>query len=56
MLAVFQGPQAYVSPSWYPSKREHGKVVPTWNYAIVQAHGTLRAIDDAPGCVRWWAG
>lgn len=47
-LAVFQGPQAYVSPNWYPSKREHGKVVPTWNYTMVQARGTLQAIEDAP--------
>ena len=46
-LVVFQGPQAYVSPGWYPSKAEHGKVVPTWNYVMVQARGTLRAIDDA---------
>jgi len=50
-LVVFQGPQAYVSPSWYPSKAEHGKVVPTWNYVMVQARGTLRAIDD-PAWVR----
>jgi transcriptional regulator len=47
VLAVFQGPQAYVSPSWYASKTETGKVVPTWNYAVVHAHGTLRVIDDA---------
>ena len=46
-LAVFHGPQAYISPGWYPSKREHGRVVPTWNYAVVHAHGTLTAIDDA---------
>jgi transcriptional regulator len=46
VLLVFQGPQAYVSPSWYASKAEHGKVVPTWNYAMVQVHGTLRAFDD----------
>ena len=46
-LVVFQGPDAYVSPSWYPSKAEHGKVVPTWNYVTVQARGPLRAIDDA---------
>ena len=46
-LVVFQGPQAYISPGWYPSKAEHGKVVPTWNYVMVQARGTLRAIDDA---------
>ena len=47
VLALFYGPQAYVSPGWYASKAEHGKVVPTWNYVIVQAHGRLRAIDDA---------
>ena len=47
VLVVFQGPQAYVSPNWYPSKAEHGKMVPTWNYAVVQVHGRLRAIDDA---------
>jgi transcriptional regulator len=47
VLVVFQGPQAYVSPSWYPAKAEHGKVVPTWNYVMVQARGRLRAIDDA---------
>ena len=46
-LVVFQGPQAYVSPSFYPSKAEHGKVVPTWNYMMVQARGNLRAIEDA---------
>ena len=50
-LVVFQGPQAYVSPGWYPSKAEHGKVVPTWNYVMVQARGTLRAVDD-PAWVR----
>lgn len=46
-LIVFQGPQAYVSPSYYPSKAVHGKVVPTWNYIMVQARGRLRAIDDS---------
>ncbi|HUP06899.1 MAG TPA: FMN-binding negative transcriptional regulator [Caldimonas sp.] len=45
-LVVFQGPDGYVSPSFYPAKAEHGKVVPTWNYAMVQARGRLRAIDD----------
>ncbi|MDX2170809.1 MAG: FMN-binding negative transcriptional regulator [Deltaproteobacteria bacterium] len=45
-LAIFHGPQAYVSPAWYPSKREHGKVVPTWNYVVVHAAGTLRAVED----------
>ena len=45
-LVIFQGPQAYVSPSWYPSKAEHGKVVPTWNYVAVHAWGVPRVIDD----------
>ena len=48
VLAIFSGPQAYITPSWYPSKAEHHKVVPTWNYTVVHAHGRLRAIDDAP--------
>jgi transcriptional regulator len=47
VLAIFQGPNAYVTPSWYPTKAETGKVVPTWNYAVVHAHGTLRVVDDA---------
>lgn len=46
-LVIFQGPQGYVTPSWYPSKAEHGKVVPTWNYAVVHAHGPLVIRDDA---------
>jgi transcriptional regulator len=46
-LVVFQGAQGYVSPAWYPSKAEHGKVVPTWNYVIVQGRGTVRFVDDA---------
>jgi transcriptional regulator len=48
VLAVFCGPQAYVSPSWYPSKAETHKVVPTWNYVVVHAHGELRVVDQAP--------
>ena len=47
-LVIFQGAHAYVSPSWYPSKHVHGKAVPTWNYAVVHAHGAARAIEDAP--------
>ncbi len=47
VVVVFQGPQAYLSPSWYAAKAEHGKVVPTWNYIVVQARGRLRAVDDA---------
>src|SRR5215467_4792507 len=45
-LAIFQGPNTYVSPSWYPSRHETGKVVPTWNYAVVHAYGRLRLIED----------
>ena len=45
-LVIFQGPDGYVSPAWYPTKAETGKVVPTWNYAVVHAHGPLRVIDD----------
>ncbi|MGU3667132.1 FMN-binding negative transcriptional regulator [Methylobacterium sp. A49B] len=45
-LIVFQGPQGYVTPGWYASKREHGRVVPTWNYATVHAWGRPRVIDD----------
>ena len=47
VLAVFQGPQGYITPSWYLGKAQHGKVVPTWNYAVVHAHGPLKIIDDA---------
>ena len=46
VLVVFQGPAHYVSPSWYATKQQTHKVVPTWNYAIVQARGTLRVTDD----------
>lgn len=46
VLVVFQGPQAYITPSWYATKQEHGKVVPTWNYVVVQARGTPLVIDD----------
>ncbi|WP_445501609.1 FMN-binding negative transcriptional regulator [Microvirga sp. G4-2] len=46
-LVVFQGTEAYITPSWYEAKREHGKVVPTWNYAIVQAYGRMRVMDDS---------
>jgi transcriptional regulator len=45
-LVIFQGPSTYVSPAWYPAKSETGRVVPTWNYAVVHAHGPLRFIDD----------
>lgn len=45
-LVVFQGPEAYITPSWYATKAETGKVVPTWNYAVVQVRGRMRAIED----------
>ena len=48
-LVVFQGPESYISPSWYASKEEHGRVVPTWNYVAVQVRGTPNLIEDA----RW---
>jgi transcriptional regulator len=46
-LAMFGGPDAYITPSWYASKREHGKVVPTWNYVAVHAYGPVEFFDDA---------
>lgn len=46
-LAVFLGPDAYVTPSWYAAKAEHGKVVPTWNYQTVQAKGPVEFFEDA---------
>lgn len=45
-MVIFQGVQTYISPSWYPSKRAHGKAVPTWNYVVVHAEGVPRAIED----------
>jgi transcriptional regulator len=47
VLVVFQGPQAYISPSLYATKRETGKVVPTWNYCMVQAQGVARVHEDS---------
>ncbi len=46
-LAIFAGPNAYVTPSWYEAKREHGKVVPTWNYVAVHAYGYVEFFEDA---------
>ena len=45
-LVIFGGAQRYITPSWYPSKRVTGEVVPTWNYAVVHAHGPIRFIHD----------
>ena len=47
VLAIAHGPQAYVSPSWYAAKAEHGRVVPTWNYSAVHLSGTVEMVDDA---------
>ena len=46
VLLIFQGPDGYISPNWYPSKHETGREVPTWNYAVVHVHGRLQVIDD----------
>lgn len=46
-LVIFAGPDAYVSPGWYPSKQETGRVVPTWNYAAIHAYGTPAFFSDA---------
>jgi len=46
VLVIFQGVESYVTPSWYETKRETGKVVPTWNYAIVQVRGGARVMED----------
>ncbi|GIL41028.1 FMN-binding negative transcriptional regulator [Roseiterribacter gracilis] len=45
-LVIFHGPQTYISPSWYESKREHGKVVPTWNYVAIHAYARIERFDD----------
>ena len=46
-VAIFQGPDRYITPSWYATKAETGKVVPTWNYLVVHAHGRVRFVEDA---------
>jgi transcriptional regulator len=51
-LLIYTGPEAYITPAWYPSKHAHGKVVPTWNYAVVHAHGTAEIMDDRQWLVR----
>jgi transcriptional regulator len=45
-LAIFQGPQAYIHPGWYPTKKADGRAVPSWNYIAVHAHGKLEAVED----------
>jgi len=51
-LAIFRGPQAYISPDWYPAKAEHGKEVPTWNYIAVHARGQAELIEDREGLLQ----
>jgi transcriptional regulator len=46
-LAIFSGPQHYITPNWYAEKQETGKVVPTWNYAVVHAYGYLKIVEDS---------
>jgi transcriptional regulator len=46
-LVIFQGPQIYITPSWYQTKKDTGKVVPTFNYIVVHAYGTMRVVEDA---------
>jgi transcriptional regulator len=46
-MAIFKGPDAYITPSWYETKRETGKVVPTWNYVAIHAYGPLELFEDA---------
>jgi transcriptional regulator len=45
-IVIFHGPEGYISPSWYATKKEHGKVVPTWNYSVVHVHGRINTVDD----------
>ena len=47
VLVIFHGPSAYISPSWYATKAEHGRVVPTWNYEVIQVRGRMRILRDA---------
>lgn len=51
-LAIFQGPQAYVHPGWYPTKKVDGRAVPSWNYIAVHAHGNLEAVDEDAAWLR----
>ena len=51
-LMIFQGPEGYITPNWYPSKAAHQKVVPTWNYAVVHAYGRPEVMQEADGLRR----
>jgi transcriptional regulator len=50
-LAIFLGPNTYITPSWYPTKQQNSKVVPTWNYLAIHVYGTLSFFDD-PSALR----
>jgi transcriptional regulator len=51
-LMIFQGPEGYITPNWYPSKAQHGKVAPTWNYAVVHAYGRPEVMTDRDWLLR----
>jgi transcriptional regulator len=51
-LMMFQGPEGYITPNWYPSKAQHGKVAPTWNYAVVHAYGRPEVMPDRDWLLR----
>ena len=51
-LMIFQGPEGYITPSWYPSKALHGKVVPTWNFAVVHAYGCPEVMEEKDWLLR----
>lgn len=51
-VVMFQGPQAYITPGWYPGHAAHGRVVPTWNYAVAHAHGVARVLDTPEALLR----
>jgi len=51
-LAIFSGPQHYITPNWYPSKTMHGKAVPTWNYAVVHAYGRPEVMSEKDWLLR----
>lgn len=50
-VVIFRGPEAYITPGWYPGKTAHGRVVPTWNYLAAHAHGTARVVADRESLV-----
>jgi len=51
-VAIFQGANGYITPSWYSTKKRHGKAVPTWNYAVVHVHGQISLVDDTPWLIQ----